>query len=185
MRQAMMFSKRGTSAAEVQAAIAAADPNPQAVNILPIDPRVGGASTLTANRAYFVKFTVDYPRTIGAITLYISVATSGNVDVGVYQGNATLLTRLASSGSTPTGPINTAQKIALSSTITVVPGVNYYLALAADNATVSVGRFNGGGNQMSGMDDMALAKDSAAFPLPASVVPNSTSLSPILMASPS
>lgn len=161
-----------------------ADQNPQAANVLPVDPRLGGTAALTANQAYFVKFRVLAPRLIGAITVFIGGTSSGNVDVGLFSGSSTLLTKIATSGSTVAGPANAAQKIAISPSW-AVPGVDYFLAFVQDNGTNIVGRLIASGAGMASLDDSVLAKASS-FPLGDTVASAvATTATPVLMGSPS
>lgn len=129
------------------------------------DPRASvlATGTLTANKANLSLVRVGKPVTVNGITFYVAAA-SGNADVGVYSWDGTTATRLASSGSTAVAGTAANQRIALGAAVTLLPGANYYLALALDNATATIGRFGtlappaGAGNK--------LISKTVSFPLP-------------------
>lgn len=103
---------------------------------------------------------------LGVSQVKLEVATqNGNVDVGVYSSDGSTLTKLGSSGSTAVGSANAVQTIALSASITLQPGVDYYLALIVDG-TAAFARSNGFTHASIGAaDNMSLTK-SVTFPLP-------------------
>jgi hypothetical protein len=72
------------------------------------------------------------------LSVFIGTA-SGNVDVGIYSSDGTTLTRLVSSGSTAAAGASAVQTITVASAA-LVPSFSYYLAVAPDNATVTIGR---------------------------------------------
>lgn len=139
-------------------------------------PSSGGASAsaLTANTAYMARFRAKKAITISQA--YVHAATSsGNVDVGFYSssdGGATL-TRLASSGSTACPATNTTSAIALSASINLLPGVDYWWVFAADNVTATFLRqaLNFTGGAAHGLIKKRVMSLASQFPLPASMSP--------------
>lgn len=100
-----------------------------------------GVAWPTANAAVFARVRVGAPLRVTRMHTFIGAA-SGNVDLGLYRSDdgGTTLTRIASTGSTAASGTNAEQVIALTAAVTLVPGIDYYLAMAADNATVTVAR---------------------------------------------
>lgn len=94
------------------------------------------AQTTVANTAYTLAITVPVACTITKVAVYIGTS-SGNIDVGIYNSSGT---RLGSSGSVAS-PGTGSRLISLSSSVDLTPGF-YYLAVAADNATISLGRYS-------------------------------------------
>jgi len=94
------------------------------------------AQTTVANTAYTLAITVPVACTITKVAVYIGVS-SGNIDVGIYNSSGT---RLGSSGSVASPGVG-SQLISLSSSVALTPGF-YYLAVAANNATISLGRYS-------------------------------------------
>src|SRR5690349_5631390 len=139
MRQAMMFSKRGTSSAEVTAAIAASIGGDQMDFIETCSPVGVSTATDAANQATFHRIRVSKSITVSQMTIFVATA-SGNIDLGIYQSDGTTLTRLASTGSTAVAGTNAIQTINLSASVTTQPGIDYYLACSRDNATAAIAR---------------------------------------------
>ncbi|MCC6314207.1 MAG: DUF4082 domain-containing protein [Thermomicrobiales bacterium] len=130
-----------------------------------------GTTALTANQAYLVRFRVAKPITVANIRVFVGSATSGNLDAGLYTLNGTTWTRIASAGSTAAGTASTMQTLALTAAVTLVPGVDYWVAFAADNATVTIlvtAISLSGAGTMYSIDNMSLTK-TASFPLPATL----------------
>ena len=124
-------------------------------------------AALAANTGYLQRFRVAAPLTIGRITYFVGTA-SGNVDVGVYRlDGGDTLTRLASSGSTAAVGAAATHTVPLTASVTLVPGVDYYLAFAPDNATVTIGRTTPN-SFWSSMGKTAVSR-ATSFPLPASM----------------
>jgi len=114
------------------------------------------ATFASANRAYLYAVTVYAPCVITGIRVTIGVS-SGNLDVGIYDSTGN---RLASSGSTAS-PGTGNQTINFTASASLVPGT-YYLAVAADNNTVTITR--------AGTDAPAAAYYfDTSFPLPSTV----------------
>lgn len=114
------------------------------------------AQTTVANTAYTLAITVPVACTITKVAVYIGVS-SGNIDVGIYNSSGT---RLGSSGSVAS-PGTGSRLISLSSSVDLTPGF-YYLAVAANNATISLGRYS---------TDNLLGSGAVAtsFPLPSTI----------------
>ena len=110
----------------------------------------------TANNAILIAFENRYPVTVNGVRLKV-ITSSGNIDVGVYDGTGD---RLGSAGSTPCPSVgkNTVSLVTPASVYT--PGV-HYLALAADNITATF--------SLSGADAiLGVYSFASSFPLPAS-----------------
>lgn len=126
------------------------------------------AATLTANQAYLVRVRVAKPLTISTLTFFVGTA-SGNVDAGIYQSDGTTLTRLAAAGSTAAAGASATQTLTLSAPVTLQPGIDYYIAFAADNATVTIAR-NSVVNSAIPFRGKRALQYATSFPLPASLV---------------
>lgn len=116
----------------------------------------------TANTAIFVPFEVYSPVVITRLFVAIGAASSGNIDMGIYDlaGN-----RLVSAGSTAMGTLNLVQVFDVTDLV-LAPGV-YYLGCAVNNTTGTTSRFSAGTvqtNRVAGIQEVA-----SAFPLPATV----------------
>jgi hypothetical protein len=96
------------------------------------------ATALAANTAYLLKFRVRSKTRVKTISVLVGTA-SGNADVGIYRSNGTTLTRMTSSGATAIAGTGAEQIHALAD-VWLLPGVDYYLAYAADNATATIHR---------------------------------------------
>lgn len=110
----------------------------------------------SVNRAYFIPISVPTPLSISNMNIRVNTS-SGNIDVGIYKADGTLI---ESSGST-TCPTTGTAIIPLSNTATLQEGI-YYLAISADNVTAT---FNRAGT-------IALTENyyrNSSFPLPSSV----------------
>lgn len=119
-----------------------------------------GAVWPAANRAIYIPFTVANIFTAQTMGLANGNAVSGNVDVGIYDGQGH---RLVSAGSTAQAGTSVIQAFDIADTI-LLPGL-YYLAVALDNGT---------GKTMACMDALpnprayGILSQSTAFALPAS-----------------
>lgn len=143
------------------------------VDAFPRSMVTAGAVT-TANQAYFVK--IRFPRAlrVSALLIYVTVQ-ANNVDVGLYDcetvglhDTSSTLRWLASSGSTAVGAANAVQSLALTAPVTVIPNKDYWLALAADNATPAFGRIGPVAAFMT--YDLRTATKATSFPLPTTTV---------------
>jgi len=122
------------------------------------------ANTNAANRAWLIVCEVTQPCTITGIRIGVTVS-SGNIDVGLYDAS---FSRLASSGSTACPTANTKATVNFTASAVITPGT-YYLALTADNTTVTFTR--------SGLDTiMGLCFQNTAFPLPTTITPTYTGI---------
>lgn len=113
----------------------------------------------TSNLAIFFPFEIYEPITIAKLTVLNGSAVSGNIDAGIYDAMGN---RLVSIGSTAQSGTTAIQTFDVTDTL-LVPGL-YYLALALDNTTGTVGGYSGliaGDMQAAGCFQQA-----SAFPLP-------------------
>lgn len=101
---------------------------------------VSSTSVWTANDARGVRCIATRSGTVSAVGFYVGVS-SGNVDMGIYDTAATTRARFWSSGTTACGTVNTWQVFTVTAgLVRVAEGDHFDVALAVDNATVSVGR---------------------------------------------
>ena len=84
----------------------------------------------TANSANFYPFTLTDFQMVYQLLLWIGSTASGNVDIGIYDGQWNLL---VSSGSTGMGTIDVVQEFNVTDT-PLSPG-RYFLAVGCDNTT--------------------------------------------------
>ena len=138
-------------------------------NIPPFAPTTGiGVST--ASTAHFWGLTV--PVKVSVATAFFRVtAQAGNMDVGIYQASGSTLTRLTSTGAiaVPATGIGSQNAAALTSSVTLYPGVKYYAAIVADNTTAAFsGASLAGLPSISGYPGWRPSKAST-YPLPTSV----------------
>jgi hypothetical protein len=129
-----------------------------------IDPRLALTSAVPVqNAANLYAFQVTRPVTVTTATVTVGVA-NGNVDLGIYSGPAGGTgTWLGSTGSTAVVGSNAKQTISLTAPVTLVPGVRYWAALAADGATVQFYGFT----SSAAVDGTLLSiVRGASFPLP-------------------
>jgi hypothetical protein len=142
------------------------------------------AAALTANRAYLMHFRVVGPLTLATISVSVGTA-SGNICAGVYSSDGTTLTRIATTGSVAVVGAAANQTLTLTTPVEVLPGTDYFLAVAVDNATATI-------RHVSSLDFAWLALGrrnisiDSAFPLPATIALASTggsSRMPLLLAS--
>jgi hypothetical protein len=134
----MMFTKRGQSAAKVATQIDEAFATRRQNWVEPLDGRyltTNGAPV--ANTGYWWWFRVDEAITVTTASIDVQATATGNVVVGIYSSDGTTFTRLAVSAATAIGPSTTIQTIALGSSVTLSPGVDYYAYFAADTASAT------------------------------------------------
>lgn len=142
--------------------------------IEPVDARcfAGAVAVATANLAYLSRFRLSKAATISAVSYFVGTA-SGNVDVGVYEFDGTNYVRLGSSGSTAASGSSAVQTINLTASVNLRPGKDYWLALAADNGTITILRQ--GGTVVLAFGNRTLFKSSLSpFALPATISSPST-----------
>jgi hypothetical protein len=133
----------------------------------------------TANVAYLAAFSVNRSHTVTKAR-YIVQAQSGNVDIGIYNADGT---RLGSTGSTAVGAVGSSgQVINLTAAVTLVPGLLYWAALAADNTTVRWVAHYINSSSLIALAAMGLTQQVAtSFPLPAPLVLSATAPSAALL----
>ena len=118
---------------------------------------VGAGAWPSANLAIFVPWRVVAP-TWARRVWYASGNATGNVDVGIYRDDGSLV---VSSGATAQGSTNVVNFINI--TDTQIPPGDYFLALSCASASAQPYRSNNGGfSRSQGVCQMA-----AAHPLPA------------------
>lgn len=120
----------------------------------------------TSNLAILVPFVVSYPTLVRSIVVNIG-ASSGNLDAGIYDADFTKVVSLGSTASPGTG---VREFTALTDT-TLMPGL-YYMALAADNTTIT---FNRGAPLAQIVQAAGAVQMAAAFPLPTTITPAAAS----------
>ena len=91
-----------------------------------------------ANVSWLSLVRVGRSLTIGGISVVITNQ-GDNIDVGIYELVGSTYTLRASSGSTSC-PATGLQRIALTTSFTMQPGTNYYLAVSANGATLQMSR---------------------------------------------
>lgn len=139
-------------------------------------PIMPGTGATAANQALLSRASrLSQAVAINYLRYYVGGA-SGNIDLGIYTWDgATGFTRVASTGSTASSGTNAAQIVALAAPVVLVPGVDYFLALAADNAVVTFGRFAFSAG--AGAATQRCFTKASSFPLPASIASASTTAS--------
>jgi hypothetical protein len=122
----------------------------------------------TANLAIYCPVLVPEPTIVTKMAVQIGSATSGNLDLGVYDEAGV---RLVSTGSTAVGSASTLQVEDVTDTL-LTPGT-YYLAIACDNTTA---RFLTGGFAAQSATGYAkgLRQETSAMPLPSTATLTST-----------
>lgn len=113
-----------------------------------------------ANRAIFVPFVLPERVTVRQLLCVNGGTVSGNVDVGIYNSDLSLL---ISSGSTAQAGVNSTQTFDVTDTV-LQPGF-FYLAMAANNILATNQRWAPFGTQQGAF---GVAQQASAFPLPAS-----------------
>lgn len=132
-------------------------------------PEQSSASgTLTANQAHMVRL----PRLAKAQVFtnghIFVVSSNGNLDIAIYSDDGAQYARMASTGSTAVSGTNAIQTVALSSSFTAMPGVDYWATLVLDG-TASIARIAGLHAAFTGFRNRVLAKASANIPAPATI----------------
>ena len=111
----------------------------------------------TANKAFYIPFSINSEQTVKRIITFIGDTSSGNIDVGIYSTNGT---KEVSAGSTAMGTNNQVQIFDIADT--TLPAGKYYMAMAVDNVTAKIRISAGAINTLFGIKEEA-----SAFPLPA------------------
>jgi len=168
------MGRGGVSRAQVDTTVAAAQALEQpdfviagaGVGLPP--PTVSNGSTL-AGRMF-----INYARVGRAVPVtkmtYIIGTAAGNVDMGIYTGNAgrTLFTLVASSGSVVAAVGGGGyQTVTLSAPFTLQPGVDYWFALWTSSASLTLAR--GAGFSASTLNYRAWYRDLGGTALPATM----------------
>ncbi len=112
----------------------------------------------TANLAIFVPFLVFTPFLAKIIGVDNGATVSGNIDVGIYDGQQN---RLVSTGSTAHAGTSTVQTFDITDTL-LLPGI-YYMAQAMDNTT---GITHGPASTVPIGGACGVLQMASAFPLP-------------------
>lgn len=139
-------------------------------------------STVTQNGAFLIRFRLARAATFTKMGYYVGAA-AGNVDLGLYTGNTAedTFTRIASTGTTAAAGTNAVQEIALTASITLQAGIDYWAAFATDSATVTLARLNSGLTNLVGNGNKVITK-ATSFVLPTSIAtPSATSITPYLV----
>lgn len=126
-----------------------------------------------ANTAILVKVRVAKPVRVASIVVGIGTA-SGNVDAGIYDSDGTTWTRRASSGSTAAAGTNAMQTLAMTTPIWLTPGKDWWIAVAADNTTVTMPR--AALNSFLSADAQQNIAKVTSFPLPATLTALTTAV---------
>jgi hypothetical protein len=95
-----------------------------------------GASTAwpSANRAIYVPFYLPASFTLASMFSYNGATATGNIDLGVYGVDGTLI---ASKGATAQSGTSTLQILTMASLILLPPG-RYYMAMSASSTSSTV-----------------------------------------------
>jgi hypothetical protein len=144
------------------------------VGSLPLQLATGGVVFPNASAAYLYSFQVSRPLTVTNTYCRITVQ-SGNIDFGIYRyDSATLATRLGSTGATACPAAAATVTIALTASVSLLPGVGYYAALAADNGTVAIAAAGNFGAPFVPGYAGSKVQVATSYPLPATINPGST-----------
>lgn len=122
-----------------------------------------------ANRAIYFPLRLPVTVLLKSVSIWVSVATAGTFDLGLYAGDGT--TRLDSMGSTTmvAASINTWT---LATPILVEAGVRYYLGMSCSTAsTATILRQN---LIITAMRGIGASQQATAHPLPSPAVPAQT-----------
>lgn len=101
---------------------------------------------------------------------------SGNIDVGVYMYDGTTFTKIVSLGSTACPAASTNVVYNITDTV-FYRGVRYYYAIAADNTTVTFGRWSADATITPFATSFGFSKVTS-FPLPATIISAAASTGP-------
>ena len=141
----------------------------------PAAAHYGNSSTTfaAANNAILVKFRPFRDLTLTELRFLVAATSSGNYDIGVYDNSGN---RLWSLGSTVWPTANTAAGVAVSPSLALTAGTDYWIALAGDNNTATWrGMVESVVDQVKLLDGTYFSRVvSAAFPLPSTITVGST-----------
>lgn len=121
----------------------------------------GAATFPAANDALFLPFTITRSALVNRLFSMNGNVVSGNIDMGIYTLDGT---RIVSKGSTAQAGVTAMQLFSISPTL-LSPG-QYYLAVALDNNTGTLRRFN---ITVIREQHFGMLKATSSFPLPESV----------------
>jgi len=128
--------------------------------------QAASAAFPAANRALFVPFTASVPILVTRLFSYTGATANGNIDVGIYTAENAGGRLLFSSGSTAQSASTNALQVfdisAASAALRTLYG-EYYLAVAMDNGTGTLFRWNTG---VTVQRDCGCFQMATAFPLP-------------------
>ena len=132
------------------------------------------ATTWTANRAVFQPIHVEVPCTVTQIAVRVQT-TGGNLDVGIYNWNDTLLVSLGSTAVAAAG----IQTCNITDTY-LAPGW-YKLAFSCNSSTPA---FKSSSTAVAGMRVCGVQEQASAFALPSPATPiaYATALAPMIVA---
>lgn len=134
--------------------------------VMSVDPRrVWTNTAVSANVAYVSAFQVRRPVTVTTAAFHVGTQ-NGNLDIGIYSGAIGALTRLGSTG-TFACPAAGVQSQALTASVTLVPGVRYFGAVAGNGTAALYAVANTASSVMQSIGLMGSAATS--FVLPASL----------------
>lgn len=119
------------------------------------------ASFPAANDAIFLPFKLERPALIKRMFSVNGNVVSGNIDLGIYTRDGR---RIVATGSTAQTKLTSMQFISITTTF-INPGL-YYLAIAMDNNTGVIRRFN---ISIIRQQHFGVLRAASAFPLPSSV----------------
>lgn len=131
----------------------------------------GGSIMPAVNTTVYTRVTSGSAAACTKIRLYIS-ASSGNICVAVYAAADSPVTQVSTSGSVAS-PGTGIREITISPAVDIRPGM--WIAVAADNTTVSFGRSGAPGLAANAMGTGFQYYQTSTFPAPATAAPTSAS----------
>lgn len=117
------------------------------------------ATNPTANKAFFIPFSVSKSLTVVKLSVQNGATASGNLDMGIYDAGGS---RLVSMGSIIQSGTSTIQEVNIADTV-LAPGL-YYLACVLDNTT---GTFQFFSSSAALSKPLGILEQTSAFVLPA------------------
>lgn len=109
--------------------------------------------------------------TLASITIHVETP-SGNIDIGIYEWDGTTMSRIVSTGATDASGFSSNSTKTLDITnIPLYRGTRYFFAVAADNTTLSLGRFSGvtADTPSQSIESIVAFYKGSSYPLPATV----------------
>lgn len=136
---------------------------------------LASSGTLGANVVYYHPFVLHEAALAQSMSYVVGATSNGNVDVGIYDGNGTLL---VNSGSTAQGTANTLQN--LNTTDTALGPGQYYMAMSLSSGTGTALR-TGATDEATLSTFPALVETTGSFGLPSTMTPaSSTAAAPLI-----